>query len=89
LFKALFDIFEADKVDRLHETEVVAMMAIMGIVVADYATIIARVDVVIDVSQVVAGYRLGKLINPLADRSRSRAVGVGRGGRVVSATESD
>lgn len=41
-----------------------AMVAIMGIVVADDAPIVTRVDVVIDVGEVVAGDLLGDFINP-------------------------
>lgn len=41
-----------------------AMMAIMCVIVTHYPTIITRINLVIDVSQVVPRYLLGDLINP-------------------------
>jgi hypothetical protein len=54
LFKSLFTLFEADESNRFHDAEAVAMVTIMGVVVANHTTIVARVEVVIDLSQVVS-----------------------------------
>jgi len=44
LFKAPFSVFETDKLDRFHDTEIVAMMAIMGVVVTHHAPIVACME---------------------------------------------
>jgi excinuclease ABC subunit A len=53
LFKARFSVFETNKLDRFHDTEIVAMVAIVSVVVTEHAPIIGGVNIVIDVGQVV------------------------------------
>mgnify|MGYP007030634169 CR=1 FL=1 len=64
MFKTLFSVFETDKLDRFHDTEIVAMMAIMGVVVTHDASVVAGVQPVVDVCEVVAGDLARNRIDP-------------------------
>ena len=55
MFKTRFSIFETEKLDRFYDTEIVAMMSIMGVVVTHDTTVVASMDAVIDVGEVVPG----------------------------------
>lgn len=63
MFETRFSVFETDKLDRFHDTEIVAMVTIVSIVVTKDAPIVAWMDIVIDVGQVVASDLLGDLIS--------------------------
>lgn len=63
MFETRFSVFETDKLDRFHDTEIVAMVTIVSIIVTKHASIVAWMDIVIDVGQVVASDLLGDLIS--------------------------
>ncbi|MDD2742553.1 MAG: hypothetical protein PHV02_09785 [Rhodocyclaceae bacterium] len=64
MFKAFLDVFETDEIDRFNDAEIVAMVTVVGVVVANDATVITRVDVVIDVGKVIASHFFAHFINP-------------------------
>ena len=63
MFETRFSVFETDKLDRFNDTEIVAMVTIVSIIVTKHASIVAWMDGVIDVGQVVASDLLGDLIS--------------------------
>jgi hypothetical protein len=63
LLEAFLDVLEADELDRFHDAEIVAMMAVVSIVVAD-DTAVPLVEVVVDVGEVVTGHLAARFIYP-------------------------
>jgi hypothetical protein len=63
LFKAFLHIGKTDERDGLDNAEIVAMVSIMGIVITDDTPVVACVDPMVDVGQVVANDAPGALIN--------------------------
>jgi len=64
LRKAFLNIFEADELDRFHNSKIMAMVAVMRVVVAYHSPIVARVKVMVDIGQAVPGNSPCSHINP-------------------------
>lgn len=62
--KAFLNIFEADELDRFHNSKIMAMVAVMRVVVAYHSPIVARVKAMVDIGQVVPGNSPCSHINP-------------------------